>query len=155
MPLLKTSYSTIARLNYESVNISYPSRKNDVVDAKLTPREARESGVSYSASMHATVAVEIFEHRHQRSSADDTISISSKNSGVTTLSEKTNSRSIAGTIHSNEGATSGIRHALKNRKEILNVSVRCGDLPIMVLSDKCHLKGLPASQVHSLRHFCS
>ena len=121
------------------------------MDAKLTPREARESGVSYSASMHATVAVEIFEHRHHRSSADDTISISSKNSGVTTLSEKTNSRSIA----ANEGATSGIRHALKNRKEILNVSVRCGDLPIMVLSDKCHLKGLPASQVHSLRHFCS
>lgn len=115
-----------------------------MVDCKLTPREARESGVSYSASMHATVAVEIFEYRHQKSSADDNVSISSsssKNSGVTTLSEKTPSRSIT------EGATSGIRYALKNRKEILNVNVRCGDLPIMVLSDRCHLKGLPASQV--------
>lgn len=125
-----------------------------MVDYKLTPREARESGVSYSASMHATLAVEIFEYRHQKSSADDSISISSssssKNSGVTTLSEKTPSKSIASTtIHSNDGATSGsgIRYALKNRKEILNVSVRCGDLPIMVLSDNCHLKGLPASQV--------
>lgn len=149
--ILNIICSTIVRMNCESLNIGNPFRKNELVDVKLTPREARESGTTYSSLIFATIEVEIFSHRMHKSS--DAASV---NSGVTSSSGKSSSRSRSSSIGSgqSDGETAsiiGIKHALKNRKETLTLTVRCGELPIMVMSNRCHLKGLSSSELVALQ----
>jgi DNA-directed RNA polymerase beta subunit len=48
------------RIKVESMSISNPSKSDDYTDGKLTPREARERGLSYSSPMIMHFVVEVF-----------------------------------------------------------------------------------------------
>ena len=89
-------------LQYESVNVSYPSKKVDSADDKLTPREARERDISYSGSLVCAIKVRIFT----RSEGDEEFD------------------SIEMTLN-----------------------VRYGDLPIMVMSNKCNIHNYSMKQL--------
>jgi hypothetical protein len=95
------------------LQVAFPYRKNDLVDTKLTPREAREGGSSYSSGMTCSISIELYHLP---------VGAASRLSGgallETTLSTET-----------------------------MNLSVKFGDLPIMVMSSKCHLVGKSAAKV--------
>jgi DNA-directed RNA polymerase I subunit RPA2 len=77
------------KIRFTEAQISYPTKNDDFSEnTTLTPREARERGISYTGSMLAHVVINV----------DDII-------------------------------------------DELGISSRFGEMPIMVKSDRCHLKG--------------
>eukprot|EP01038_Epipyxis_sp_PR26KG_P013003 gene13003-17433_t len=84
-------------MKFLSASVSYPLHKDDVIDNNITPREARESGLSYAGSLISTVKIDMYD-----------------------------------------GNT-------------VTISVKMGELPIMVMSDRCHLKGLSHKQLIGLK----
>jgi DNA-directed RNA polymerase I subunit RPA2 len=81
------------KMLFESITIAEPSKneKNDLNNA-LFPREARESGISYTGSMHANIVIDVGDHS-------------------------------------------------------MTINTRMGEMPIMVMSEKCHLRGLPGKEL--------
>ena len=74
-------------MKVESAQIAFPTKKDDMVEKELTPREARERGMTYAGAMSANLTVELSDGNK------------------------------------------------------FDVQVRLGQLPIMVMSEKCHLRG--------------
>ena len=84
------------QMKYIGVDIAYPMNNDEGVnDERLTPREARERGMTYAGAMSATVEVTYI-----------------KSNGV-------------------DG----------EEREVLNIPVKMGSLPLMVMSERCHLRG--------------
>ena len=90
------------RMTITNAQIAYPCRKDETSE-KLTPREARERGLTYGGNMVCTVNIQVFK----TISADDSVS---------TLAD-------------------------------MNITARLGDLPVMVMSTRCHLRGLSSRQL--------
>ena len=88
----------VVRMKFTDVQIGYPQKNDDQSGMDLTPREARERGLSYTGVLTTTINVD-----------------------------------IPGEV---EGMT---------------LTVRMGDLPIMVKSDRCHLKGLSPHRLVRLK----
>ena len=87
------------KMRFTEAQISYPTKNDDFsANINLTPREARERGISYVGSLLVHLAVDV----------DETV-------------------------------------------EGLSFSSRMGDFPIMVKSERCHLKGLSPQRLVSLK----
>ena len=93
---MKLEEDYYVRMQFTNIDISFPSKRDDLTDGKLTPREARERHLTYNSAITANLIV-----------------------------------SVGGDDNSNE----------------LNLSVKLGDLPIMVKSEHCHLRGMSAEQL--------
>jgi DNA-directed RNA polymerase beta subunit len=134
-------------MQYENVEIGHPYHKTSEIlsDAKFMPRDARESGLSYTGPMQATINIEIFEHRNKH---HDAVSVSSKNSGYTTVSGSlyTSLTHDRETVQTDSQSVS-IETIMHNRKDMMNLSVNLGAMPIMVKSERCHLRGLSPVEV--------
>lgn len=76
------------KFQYSSAKVNYPTKNDDHLDGVITPREARESSVTYAGATTAQLEVTI-----------------------------------------------------NDCEEPMVLSLKMGDLPIMVMSDRCHLKG--------------
>ena len=104
-------------MKYSSLQIAYPSNKDDVIDGKLTPRECRESCVSYTGNMVTHVSVELSHFKIKKN--DDSFNLNE-------VMSATNS-------------------------DVMNLSVKLGDMPIMVMSEKCHLRGKNGEELVALK----
>jgi DNA-directed RNA polymerase I subunit RPA2 len=85
------------QMHYTGVNIANPQKNDEHSTSKLTPREARERGLSYSGLMMGIVKI--------------------------TLDDGTD----------------------------INISVKFGEMPVMVASERCCLNGLNARQLVAMR----
>ena len=89
----------IIKLRFTEAQISYPTKNDDFSEtSNLTPREARERGISYTGALLVHLVVDV----------DDKI-------------------------------------------EGLGFSAKFGDFPIMVKSERCHLRGLTAPKLVSMK----
>lgn len=87
------------RMYYNGLQIGHPTKKDDLsVDGKLTPREAREREMSYTANIVANISISV-----------------------------------------------------NNDQQSFNISSRLGDLPIMVMSERCHLNSMTTSQLLAMK----
>lgn len=93
---IKLDDSCYIKFVVNNVQVSNPSNKSDASDLVVTPREARERGISYAGSMLINMDV----------------------------------------IVDNAGDN-----------EVIKLTGRLGDLPIMVMSTKCNLHGLTAARL--------
>jgi DNA-directed RNA polymerase I subunit RPA2 len=76
------------RLQYTGAKINHPSKRDELLDGVITPREARESGTTYAGAVTASVDVYV-----------------------------------------------------NDSEDPMTLSIKMGDLPIMVMSQRCHMKG--------------
>lgn len=83
-------------VNYSSVSVAFPCRKDDILNSTVTPAECRESGSSYAGAISANVEVRINSKQH-------------------------------------------------------DICCRLGELPIMVKSDRCHLRNLDHKGLVAMR----
>lgn len=90
---MKLDEDLYLKFHYTEAQVAYPCSNNDLSDGRLTPREARERGLSYTGALLTSLHIE---------------------------------------------CTDG---------SDINLSSKMGDLPIMVMSDRCHLKGLSPSNL--------
>lgn len=87
------------RMQYSSIEVGYPTRKDITTDNNtLTPREARESGITYAAKLVCNVEVK-----------------------------------------------------LNQWEESESTTINLGELPIMVMSDHCHLRGKSSQELVTLK----
>lgn len=96
----KIDDNLIIRMKFKDIHIGYPIKKDSslLMNNKLTPREAREREMSYSAPMQGNISITI----------NDT-------------------------------------------EQEMNISSRFGDLPIMVMSSRCHLNNLKMEKLLELK----
>lgn len=94
---MKIDEDLYARIYYTEARVSYPVKSDDLTDGKLTPREARERGMSYSGPLLTSLKIEI-----------------------------------------SDGTEIGI-------------SSKAGELPIMVMSERCHLHSLSSRKLVDLK----
>ena len=97
----KIDDSLYVRMFFQEFTIGYPGKSDGMSDNRLTPREARERGMSYSGVLLVSAKVELPDGTE------------------------------------------------------LAIAVRCGDLPIMVMSERCHLHGLKGNSLVKLKEECN
>lgn len=95
---VKVDEGLYIKLLFTDLQIAFPTKKDDVNERKLTPREAREREISYTGNLIAKVSISI---------NDD--------------------------------------------EQVINLTSKFGDLPIMVMSERCHLNGLSTKQLLELK----
>jgi DNA-directed RNA polymerase I subunit RPA2 len=93
----KIDEGVYVKMHYTEAHVAFPSKNDEFADGRVTPREARERGISYTGTMHGSVSIEM------------------------------------------EDGTS------------MNLAVRFGDLPIMVMSERCHLQGMRPQELMRLK----
>ena len=88
------------KMQFTNVDIAFPSKRDDLTDGRMTPREARERDMTYSGAIVGNLMV---------------------------------------SVGNDENASE------------MSLAVKLGDLPIMVKSEHCHLRGLNAQQLVLLK----
>jgi DNA-directed RNA polymerase I subunit RPA2 len=95
---IKVDEGLYVKLLYTDLQVGYPTKKDEAHERKITPREAREREISYTASLIANITISI-----------------------------------------NDDA------------QVINLTSRFGDLPIMVMSERCHLHGMSTKQLLEMK----